>query len=97
MIKERYVFFKLSACDWLTPTNRNDYLECGDGTFCNWSNDKSCCNDRGGRKRCPQNQPIMCSKKRCADRTDYCCGLNDAGCESVADGGPLPCGMCVLL
>ena len=40
----------------------DNYYECNDGTFCEGN---TCCNDMGGRKRCPKNMPIMCSAKIC--------------------------------
>ena len=49
-----YLYFL--ACEWLTPTDRNNVFECIDGKFCEGY---SCCNDHGGRKRCPKNLPVM--------------------------------------
>ena len=75
-------------CNWKNSTDRDNYYECNDGTFCEGN---TCCNDMGGRKRCPKNMPIMCSAKICGNGTDYCCSINSDGCQSGA-GGPRLCG-----
>ena len=69
-----YFILKYQDCAWLIPTEQDDVLKCKDGTFCNWiSHGYSCCNEHGGRAKCPQNHPDMCADKECADDTDYCC------------------------
>eukprot|EP01010_Urceolus_cornutus_P001155 NODE_1676_length_796_cov_286.009371_g1303_i0.p1 GENE.NODE_1676_length_796_cov_286.009371_g1303_i0~~NODE_1676_length_796_cov_286.009371_g1303_i0.p1 ORF type:complete len:213 (+),score=38.03 NODE_1676_length_796_cov_286.009371_g1303_i0:55-693(+) len=78
-------------CDFTPATSgADDYLLCNDGSLCHWlvGDGFSCCNNRGGRKACPKNWPIMCSLKgRCASGTDYCCSNS---CDSDADSkGPL--------
>ena len=78
------------SCPWLTPTNFDDVLECKDGTHCNgemmgWS----CCNNHGGRAKCPANSPTMCGRPFCAaGGSDYCCYTED-GCKDY--GGTRPC------
>ena len=72
-------------CPWMTSTTSNDVFECHDGTSCNgkamgWA----CCNDHGGRAKCPANNPVMCAQPLCAaEGRDYCCyteeGCNDYG------------------
>jgi len=71
-------------CEFLQTTEISNQLECEDDFLCNeWS----CCKDRGGRKRCPPNHPIMCAKPNdCADQTDYCC---ESDCTN--HGGPRIC------
>jgi len=73
-------------------TNEFDKLECADGSTCfgDSSNYKSdawkCCNNKGGRARCPPNHANLCNSKTCAGNTALCC---EADC-SVA-GGNKPC------
>ena len=86
---------KISACAWLTPTDHDNFLECGDGTFCNVDSSSqgwSCCKEHGGRKRCPKNQPVMCVGKTCGGGADHCCS-NDC----FDSDGPRPCGMFIML
>ena len=79
------------SCPWLTSTDSDDVMECQDGTRCNgetmgWS----CCNDHGGRAKCPANNPAMCAQPLCAaGGSDYCCYTED-GCNDY--GGIRPCG-----
>lgn len=51
-------------CPWLVGTSGTDFLfECADGTSCgDNTEDKDCCNDKGGRVKCPQNYPYMCNE-----------------------------------
>ena len=77
------------VCDWSTPTDRDDYYECNDGTFCEG---KSCCRDHGDKARCSKNKPIMCAEKKCAGGTDYCCARSSDDCHKGA-GGPRLCGI----
>ena len=79
---------EMSACGWLIPNDDDNILLCGDGTSCDGTSmGWSCCNDHRGRARCPKNTPIMCSEKRCAGGTDYCCSTDckDAGGPRVCD------------
>ena len=66
-----------AECPWidLGPTDGNNLLGCFDGSFCNGSDEGwSCCNERGGRARCPRNLPNMCFvPNECGGGTDYCC------------------------
>ena len=69
-------FFR-PECPWLSPTDEDDKLECGDGTLCYPVTDLagwSCCNDHEGRAKCPLNYPYMCAQEDgCAGGQDYCC------------------------
>ena len=88
-----FYFLNNSACGWLTPTDRENYLECGDGTFCEGTSQGwDCCNEHGGRKRCPKNTPLMCVEKKCAGGTDRCCSTDCADA-----GGPRLCGTFIIL
>ena len=63
-------------CKWRVDSGRPGMLQCNDATFCDASDD-SCCVGRGGRMRCPPEQPVMCQAKvgpqACAGGTDRCC------------------------
>ena len=84
---------KTSGCGWLIPNDQDNVLQCEDGTFCDGtSKGWSCCNDHGGRARCPKNTPMMCLEKRCAGGTDYCCSTD---CKDA--GGPRVCEAQALL
>ena len=66
-------------------------MKCGDGTNCNVkSGGWGCCNDNGGRAKCPRNFPIMCAKKLCAGRKAFCCAIRISICNT-SYGGPRPC------
>ena len=70
---------KLGAeCSWSTPTDTDSMLQCMDGKHCSWNYGagNGCCNEKGGRAKCPKNKPVMCAKKDCAkqnEKSDYCC------------------------
>ena len=80
-----YYNFTADTCPWLTPTNLDWILECKDGTQCNTETATwSCCNDHGGRAKCPLNIPEMCDDPLgCAGGTDYCCSFD---CELTPTG-----------
>jgi hypothetical protein len=62
-------------CPWLTATSTNN-LQCQDDTFCLPSEETvgwSCCNDHGGRKKCPKSYTMCATPNRCAGETDFCC------------------------
>ena len=78
-----------------STTSEDNVLECADGTTCigddndhidgNWD----CCDQRGGRARCPPNWPIMCAlPKGSPAGTDFSC-WDEEGCEER--GGPRQC------
>merc|ERR1719343_785259 len=53
-------------------TGRTDYFECNNGQTCNvkfegWG----CCSRRGGRAKCPKQNPYMCKDRTCGG--DNCC------------------------
>jgi hypothetical protein len=75
----------LKVCPWLQATWVFDQLECMDGTFCSgWA----CCENHGGRLRCPANYPHMCQHQTCGgDGGGYCC--SSGGCSSA--GGLREC------
>ena len=78
------------GCPWVSPTGRQNELDCADGTTCNIVSDgQFCCGNRGGRIRCPINAPIMCSAIEIECGSDYCCVETEAHCSS--SGGPRPC------
>ena len=63
-------------------------MECGDGTYCNGEKDVerwSCCNNKGGRAKCPKNYPNMCKSRTCAGNKEYCC-QKDGICEEKYGG-----------
>lgn len=63
-----------SACPWLSPTNEDDVMECGDGTRCNGAVDGwSCCSNHNKRTKCPKNNPMMCESPKCGSLDDRCC------------------------
>ena len=78
------------ACSWLTATNQYNVYECIDGSSCNGiSEGTSCCNDKGGRARCPKNFRYMCAEKICATENgnaDYCCRPTLASCGGKYGG-----------
>ena len=75
------------GCSWTTPTSQFNVMQCGDGTTCHGIKDGwGCCRNNKGRAKCPKNLPVMCSTKRCARGTQYCCELS---CDAY--GGPRPC------
>jgi len=80
----------LPGCDWSTHSGRDGELQCNDGGFCNVTlDDGGCCNGRGGRKRCPRDEPYMCDQRDgCARSQDYCC--SSTPCKA-ADGGDRHC------
>ena len=75
-------------------TDKPNKLECADGTFCtgnpnDWKDDSwKCCNNKGGRVRCPTNHPYLCANKACAGGTAKCC---EKDCNAPGFGGNLPC------
>ncbi|CAJ1330858.1 unnamed protein product, partial [Effrenium voratum] len=74
------------ACKWVTHAGTDEY-ECMDGSFCNIS---SCCNEHGGRARCPSGSPVMCDRDLdCADGQDHCCMETAEACGP--HNGPRPC------
>ena len=88
----------LLECDWLTPTAFDNQLKCNNGKTCStkkflgWWDDWDCCKIHGGRAKCPKNLPIMCAKRKCADKTDFCC--TNGECDRDDDGdSPRPCSM----
>ena len=81
-------------CPWMTPTDEDDELECGDGSACNSRSSPkgwSCCTEeREKRRKCPRNLPVMCADKTCGyEGTDYCCNT-EIGCTEEY-GGPREC------
>ena len=62
-----------------------------DGTTCDPIDDTwDCCNQHGGRKKCPRYQPILCSvPNKCANGTDYCCAWDSKHCSEQDAGLPL--------
>ncbi|CAD7965311.1 unnamed protein product [Amoebophrya sp. A120] len=82
---------ELVRCPWLEGSSRDGYLECNDGSLQQvrgggWNR----CQDRGGRKRCPKNQPVMCAKPNdCVGGTDYCCKDSAWECHQSYDHGEL--------
>jgi len=83
---------KEPECGWMTPTNEENKLECGDGTSCDANTQGwGCCNGRSGRARCPKNHPIMCAEKKCAGGKDYCCNTTIPDCLKY--GGQRTCDM----
>ena len=74
-------------CSWLTQTNEDNVLECGDGTRCNGVKDGwGCFNDYGKRAKCPPNFPIMCAKKSCTVWDDHCCLCCETQCTKRTCG-----------
>jgi hypothetical protein len=74
-------------CPWLTPTN-SDSMGCNDGFTCDTPSLFSCCNERGGRAKCPLRSPLMCAQPNaCQGGSDYCCETN---CDTY--GGIRQCG-----
>ena len=76
-------------CDFLTPTNEDNVLQCIDGSTCNGLTDAakwSCCG-KEGRMKCPKNYPVMCALKTCSPGgDDYCCYE-----DCAPYGGPRKC------
>jgi len=70
-------------CPWLVDTGDESY-ECNDGSSCTQA---ECCEDRGGRARCPASEPVMCLATTCGD--DYCCSNVTSNCHDAL--GPRPC------
>jgi len=79
-----------SGCPWTDGhSGDNLRLECMDGTRCvafkevgghdGWG----CCNQHGGRARCPAVFPHMCAKPNsCAAGTAYCCAASEDDCAA---------------
>ena len=77
-------------CTWSKPTEVDNVMKCNDGSYCSHLADGwICCNDKGGRAKCPQNVPNMCAEKKCANNMDHCCVI-DGICEEYY-GGKRPC------
>ena len=75
-------------------TTVDGQLECNDGTLCLMGyvdgGDSSCCNEHGGRAKCPPDKPHMCADATgCADGQDYCCSSFASDCSH--SGGLRPC------
>ena len=93
LLLERSSFHRLNKntrctedCPWLTSTN-DDSMGCNDGSTCTPA--FTCCNERGGRAKCPLDSPLMCAQPNaCASGTDYCCEPNT--CDAY--GGIRQCG-----
>ena len=74
-----------TECPWMSSTDEDGKLKCGDGTFCYADVDQdgeweqaSCCNDHGGRAKCAADKPYMCAQEdKCAGGQDYCCSSGD--------------------
>lgn len=81
------------ACSWATTTALDNQLECKDGTLCTgWT----CCSDRGGRggrAKCPPNNPIMCNARICG-QFDFCC---ERSCEGLGGARQCPQALCAIL
>ena len=46
-----------------------------------------CCEDHGGRAKCPKNYPNMCARKNdCAGGTEYCCHKTPEKCDGDKGG-----------
>eukprot|EP00756_Hemistasia_phaeocysticola_P064750 Hpha_TRINITY_DN8036_c0_g2::TRINITY_DN8036_c0_g2_i1::g.140158::m.140158 len=79
----------LGECPWRQTSGKEGVLECMDGTECyvidqGWG----CCQDAGGRARCPTDMPVMCSQggvQRCGQ--DHCCVASAETCELSATHG----------
>ena len=82
-----------APCPWSIPTDETNVMKCKDGTYCDVVTDKSqwsCCNDHGGRAKCPANNPVMCATPSCGTNgSEYCCYTDDECIESF--GGLRSC------
>lgn len=50
-----------TVCPWLVGTTDTESFQCRDGTTCNMK-ESDCCNDKGGRVKCPSTHPYMCNE-----------------------------------
>ena len=73
------------SCPWVTGnTGADNLLECMDGYSCTADDtnhtDSSwqCCNEHGGRAKCPLNYPKMCASMQCGNGTAFCCEVDCA-------------------
>ena len=75
MLMQWSFYITAPPCPWSSPTSQDFVLKCKDGTFCDTLvNGWTCCNNKGGREKCPKNYPLMCAQPNCAAAgTDYCC------------------------
>jgi len=55
-------------CPWSKPMDQDDVLQCVNGDVVDDYN----CTGRGGRAKCPRNQPLMCADLLCTNG-DHCC------------------------
>ena len=63
-------------------------MKCNDGSYCNRIEEGwTCCNNNGGRAKCPKNFPDMCLEKKCANNMAHCC--SQSHCEGM--GGKRLC------
>ena len=73
-------------CPWLSSTDVEDGLECGDGDLCNVRDSDlgwDCCQNKG-RNKCPANFPVMCAINICGKQEDeYCCAESGQQCKDV--------------
>ena len=77
------ILYTDSVCSWLSPTDVDDELECGDGKICHVGADLGwdCCQNNG-RSKCPGNFPVMCAINSCgAQRDQYCCAKSVDKCR----------------
>ncbi|KAK3268717.1 hypothetical protein CYMTET_22790 [Cymbomonas tetramitiformis] len=81
------------ACPWMVSSGGPYVLDCWDGTSCDVetaSGGYSCCDDRGGRKRCNDDLPYMCSGYFCSTG-DHCCSKTGDSCTVSGVYGLKPC------
>ncbi len=83
-------------CPWLTPTNDMS-MGCNDGSTRDTPSPWSCCDERGGRAKCPLIIPLMCANPNSSDDgSDYKCVRDAFDCDAYGGirkcDGKLICG-----
>ncbi|CAD7932537.1 unnamed protein product [Amoebophrya sp. A120] len=80
-------------CPWMSHSGQSRFLLCMDDTLQSVGRHfryHDACNHHGGRKKCPEDQPIMCQKDNdCANERDHCCKHSPGECELSHHHGPM--------
>mmetsp|Transcript_56546 Transcript_56546/g.131774 ORF Transcript_56546/g.131774 Transcript_56546/m.131774 type:complete len:443 (+) Transcript_56546:89-1417(+) len=74
-------------CPWSATTKVDFQFQCVDGQLCDGF---SCCNNKGGRAKCPPNRPFMCQNLKCTGG-NHCCKEFKSQCMSSKHGGLRQC------
>ena len=88
------IFCADMVCSWLSPTDADNVLECGDENVCDVKKNDlgwDCCLNKE-RNRCPANFPVMCAIRACgSDKGQYCCAESEIQCKQMYNVGARGC------